>query len=515
MEAVGAGANVLAFVVLGIKCAKLIHDTLSAVKDGPAIVQLLANDILQLQGILDAILRCADYLRLRAEAVEKLQIATKDKGTGRFWKRLKGVVSENELHRIRSEVTEMVAVLNLRLTGLSSNAIYEVRDGMDGVQQQISSFSASMQKHIDSQAAGFLNVEKNIASGQVDHQNTLQTEFSKIQQTIEKVESQTSICAQDTSSIHDLLKEIKDHLLSNSKTNESGPAQAGSDGGRAGKQPVSDPGLSDSDQRMLECIDRLSSLANEKLEAIDVYSEDDDRAESVIQDLQSILSSVQGQKHSISLTSSAMSPRISLPESSFWSNLRRFGRYFGTGELSINSRADEGRPLSRILDQTRTLNNAATGVGTFRLMFHKRKRSVSGEEDGNVARSSKRRRTDYTMSLTFLPNGSRNHMLIASVSQREIWAGCVSSISRLQVNRVLPVDSLVFKIVEKGDVRELQEMFQTGQASLQDRDEYGASLLFYATAQPAMCRLLIDNGLGVNEVAEADPMYIMESRDML
>lgn len=39
MEAIGVGANVLAFILLGLKSAKFIHETLSAVKDGPEIVQ--------------------------------------------------------------------------------------------------------------------------------------------------------------------------------------------------------------------------------------------------------------------------------------------------------------------------------------------------------------------------------------------------------------------------------------------------------------------------------------------
>lgn len=39
MEAIGAGANILTFVVLALNTAKTTYETLSAVKDGPEIVK--------------------------------------------------------------------------------------------------------------------------------------------------------------------------------------------------------------------------------------------------------------------------------------------------------------------------------------------------------------------------------------------------------------------------------------------------------------------------------------------
>lgn len=47
-----AGASILAFVVLGIKSTKIIHETLSSIKDGPETVQQLARDALQLHWLL-------------------------------------------------------------------------------------------------------------------------------------------------------------------------------------------------------------------------------------------------------------------------------------------------------------------------------------------------------------------------------------------------------------------------------------------------------------------------------
>lgn len=135
MEAIGVGANVLAFVVLGIKSAKLAHDTLSAIKDGPALVQGLAGNFLQLHWILEQLLQCraaendaalhgqarlcCEDLDKLAKTIERLQVPPKEKETGRFWKRLKAAISENDLKRLNDWVTQQAGMLNLRLSVLS------------------------------------------------------------------------------------------------------------------------------------------------------------------------------------------------------------------------------------------------------------------------------------------------------------------------------------------------------------------------------------------------------------
>lgn len=111
-------------------------------------------------------------------------------------------------------------------------------------------------------------------------------------------------------------------------------------------------------------------------------------------------------------------------------------------------------------------------------MIDKRKRTISTEDERNIP-GYEGHLTDYKMSLTFLPDGQQNrHMLKAILTQREIFAGSVSSISQLQVNRVLPSNSPVFKLVKKGKMRELCQLLQSGEASLRDHDETGSSLLF-------------------------------------
>ncbi|KAI8281148.1 hypothetical protein K4K59_008338 [Colletotrichum sp. SAR11_240] len=57
--------------------------------------------------------------------------------------------------------------------------------------------------------------------------------------------------------------------------------------------------------------------------------------------------------------------------------------------------------------------------------------------------------------------------------------------------------SAIFTIVNKGDVNAMMSMFSKGEASPLDRDEQGASLLYYATSseQVETCKTLLDLGL--------------------
>lgn len=116
-------------------------------------------------------------------------------------------------------------------------------------------------------------------------------------------------------------------------------------------------------------------------------------------------------------------------------------------------------------------------------MVHKRKRAIGRENQDDDDTTAKRRcHTDWRMTVAYIPDqGQNHHMLCASLTRQELFANGMTCISRLQVNRVLPVGSPVFKLVKQGDLQGLKKMLQDGEASLQDHDEYGASLLFVST----------------------------------
>ncbi|RSL60928.1 hypothetical protein CEP53_005296 [Fusarium sp. AF-6] len=475
MEAIGVGANVLAFVVLGIKSAKLAHDTLSAIKDGPALVQSVAANFLQLHWILEQLIQChaaasdpalhgqarqcCEDLDKLAKTIERLQVPPREKVTGKFWKRLKAAINENDLKRLDAWAGQQASMLSLRLNVLSSNVLYATRDGNERIQQQIHSFGTSMQTQFESQTASFLDAAKNMTSSHADGRSALEAGLSSIQETIEATHS---ISSEDTRSMFQLLQEIKGCVDPESTGDaESTKAKRDAEQTTGGTAPRLN-------HQMLESIDSLCGLINEKREAIDVYAEDDDQAESVIEDLQALVKSLRGQKLP-----------VSDPES-FEKDLRRFGRSFGSKILSINSGVRTSRkPATQVLEQTHSFSEADVGAGKISLRVQKRKRAVGMGDDGDDGTARKRCYTDSMMTLAFLPGqGQHGHMLLASLTQQELLTDSVSSISRLQVHRVLPAGSLVFELVRRGDIQGLKEMLQDGKASLRDHDEYGASLLF-------------------------------------
>ena len=85
----------------------------------------------------------------------------------------------------------------------------------------------------------------------------------------------------------------------------------------------------------------------------------------------------------------------------------------------------------------------------------------------------------YARTVRFVPKDSTRFPVIsASAEIQGLLDFPISSISRLEINRVIPSDSKVFTLVSEGRLEELCEMLQQGNASLRDFDENGASLLF-------------------------------------
>ncbi|CAF3541791.1 unnamed protein product [Fusarium graminearum] len=443
MEALGAAASITQFVLLSLKCVKEAHDALSQYKDGPDILKRLRNDLLCAQNILETLRHSANVpanpvldahiqqsiegICSIAEHLVKLQATPGDNGGKRLWKHLKIVLSENDMNRIRSELAQIVNNLNVRLSVLSWNTISQVRDETHQIQQKMRTMDESLQYHHLLQASGFQALENNVLTTYNGNHGDLQSRLSSIQQTIN---STSSISMSSSTDMCSLLNEIKDLVVSEAKaTREASTSNnVGSDSTASKPQKSA----------MLESIERLGALIDEKRETVDVYAEDDELAESAIDDLRNMLTAVRGGED------------LKL-EKELDKGLRRFGRSFGQSKLSINA------------------------------------------QKGHL--------TDYTMSLLFLPDKRSHHMLMASLTQRELLAGSVSSISRLQVNRLLPLDSPVFRVVAQGNLQGLLQMLQNGEASLRDHAENGASLLFYSMKQPEMCKFLIEEGLDVDHVS--------------
>ncbi|KAI7760616.1 hypothetical protein LZL87_009500 [Fusarium oxysporum] len=131
MEAIGVGASILTFITF----AHSIHSALSAIKDGPEVIRLLADEIAKLESILQQLKKvsfvsiddidksrldclakkCKDDLAALDCQLKSLDVSASDGRRGRLWRKLKLCFSEKELDQIRNVVRGHVQHLGIRL----------------------------------------------------------------------------------------------------------------------------------------------------------------------------------------------------------------------------------------------------------------------------------------------------------------------------------------------------------------------------------------------------------------
>lgn len=137
MEAIGAGASVLAFVTLGLKSVKIIHEIVASVKDGKVFLEQTRQDIQGLQATLeklrdcraivdrndhqlaDKIKSCAEEMKGIAEKLQALTINGSEPALGRQWKKVKIFLKEKDLERIATTAVKHTTALTLYLQTIS------------------------------------------------------------------------------------------------------------------------------------------------------------------------------------------------------------------------------------------------------------------------------------------------------------------------------------------------------------------------------------------------------------
>ena len=101
---------------------------------------------------------------------------------------------------------------------------------------------------------------------------------------------------------------------------------------------------------------------------------------------------------------------------------------------------------------------------------------------GQIVFSSGSHDTEFTQKdvrIRFHPKpGSTPRAVQANIRQLHGSHGTWNSIPRFSVHNILPETSRIFRVVQWGEVEELQKLLQLGEASLWDQDEHGRSLLF-------------------------------------
>ncbi|KAK8057368.1 ankyrin repeat-containing domain protein [Apiospora saccharicola] len=516
-EALGLGANVVAFVVVAAQLAKKTHETFSAIKDGPEIVQRVASQVNQVYWILEGLKKhraaledpalaghlqiCFNEISSAAALIEKLQLSPAERRGGRLWKRLRTFLNEKDLERLNAQLTGIATTLTLRMQGASSTQLHGLHEKFTVFERRIDTLHQSVQTQTRSYATDQAHLAESVNRTTGGHFDSLQHSLLTMQN-----ESNNHQAISQTK-LDELLAGLKSLLVhkkeeGNRSTQGSVSEETESDDARAGTSLSTGNGRTGSEE-LIQKVESLCRLLSHEGQTIDTYNEDAANIEicdRIIEDLQAILN-LAAEQGEVSAPRKSSTDAETSDRQDAKAIARRLKRAFGQQTLQINQRSlKRQKPTCGMLKTSRSYTTIKLDIGTMTLAYAKRQHCFTTD----LTRPSL---TDYAISATFLPaDPSRFHMIVATAIQEQGHLGVLSSISSLSVNRVVPSDSRVFDVVEAGDLDELKDMLNKGEASLRDHDESGGSLLmvciYYSAAQPSIYRFLIQQGLDVDHVGK-------------
>ncbi|KAI0856822.1 ankyrin [Xylaria cubensis] len=497
----GTAASAATFIVLAAQLSKTLYTAFDSIKDGPANVQAVAGDILRFHGALEQLKGCptvandlsgpirACYLDLEplADKIRGLQLKPNEKKSGKLWKRFKSFLNEKILDQIRTRVNVLTNDIHLRLSILQSFIADRISSDVRLTGQSIGEASGKIDQLFASQVSSFATIDQSLQSFQSSQQTDLQTGLSSIHDAIRKTES---IRQADANSMLNILSELKGLMLSQNRIRQGGQAEDASEDATEDhdRRKKNFQKVSTFDDSLVTSIIRLCSLIDEKERSFNTDEDDDPQAEGIINDMQSMIRSAQDYAEA------------KQGKTGLYSDLRRFDKAFGQVKLFLNSARNEGSHSLVALPRKRKYVSFELGnIGTVSLVTSRRIKISCDTEDDNS--TSDIDRVDCKSVMRFLPKDIKKLSMLMASNIRQGYTG--ESISSLAVNRVLPARSPVFEVVHSGQLHKLQDMLRRGEASLRDHDEYGASLLFYSTTRPEMCRFLLSTGLDVDHMASS------------
>lgn len=135
MEAIGVGASTLAFVLLALKSAKIVNESLSSIKDAPSIVSELLKDIESLQSVLgripgsllrhaptstieslnDILQACTTELSSIECRLEKFSTSSGSSRSSRMYKGVLAYVKKEDLENARGRIRDKSTQINITI----------------------------------------------------------------------------------------------------------------------------------------------------------------------------------------------------------------------------------------------------------------------------------------------------------------------------------------------------------------------------------------------------------------
>ncbi len=442
MDAVGAGASVLAFVGLALQSVKTVHDFLATIKDGPQKVQRLLTEVGNLQTILERLAsmqpsspneedfadlynlskKCSEDIVAFELVLRRLALGVVDQGTGRFWRRLKLLVSEKDLDHMREVIRFHVVTLHFHLD------IFQVR-----------------------------------------HMSLSTTQSSKILDRLDQIENTIAslrLLPPPTSETEDVTSTEANPIASQDGNVDSSASALG--------------------KVLQECVLRITDMISKK--ECTVQSSE---AEQLMADLETILDSARDKAGCVSPASEGVDSNESDRDEEILKHLKRMKHMICCApSLSINKGMRENKHFASYLGKSQTdwrIATSSLSVSTpnMAIVHQERKRRVINMDTGSVTLATNtrvkrgergRRQEDFSAKVFFRLRG-HDTVLALSLSQAQVLTGSLLAIPSLAVNNIVPFNSPVFSMAERGHIQALMSLVAKGKASLRDHDPNGWSLL--------------------------------------
>ncbi|SPO06532.1 uncharacterized protein DNG_09222 [Cephalotrichum gorgonifer] len=499
MEALGAGANALAFVVLALKSAKTIYAVIGDLKDGPNNVRRAITNVNRLlstldqlskcraldergsNGLADRMLTCLKDLETFSTKLEGLRVTKSEKRLGMYWKRVKAVLNEKALDNMNDVVAGHTSALNLQLAALQSETVFGVPDQLDMIKKELVSQRTTRETETRiwrEQRMEWREVPQNVGHAK----NTLATIHKEVQ-------VMSSSQAAGHSRTDAKLDEILEQLLTLQLQRQSSSRGVEVKGRDSHKQTPA-KGLrvgykEETCSELMESLARLCRLADKKSGRVAPGESED-----IIKSLLAIMTWMMSQEFLRGATTSGLvdtKPCTSC-DGQHLQDIR-------TCVSSVYSVLLSARHIT-LNDQERIRQQApgvwcshhwTTEVYDFGLgvllvrsctEYHDYQHpSQSGTPNSNFQHDSFVE--EVTTSITLIPSRMQGVGQMLNITSHQLHGdqGTFSSIPTLSVNNILPAGSPVFSTVREGRMRDFLALLRDGKASIRDHDEYGASLL--------------------------------------
>ncbi|KAK9774981.1 hypothetical protein AB5N19_12534 [Seiridium cardinale] len=500
-----AGASIIAFVTIGLQSIKTIYKVISAVKDGPSKLSDLMVAIRSLMSILEhlqndprlrplpgtnstdfapSIEECTGVMKRFEDQVRKLQITDKETRSGKIWKRLKFVFQEDDIPHIISIITNVMQTLTLhsnihQVSALSEVSAQqrEIRADLTGISMGILQSSTQHTELVAKQSEalrilGTMDTNVTLIRDTTLTQTHLASEFaslkSEVVQTIQRqfTEAVTNGEYRDVNSTHKRKSITGSHSTIVSRQLERLIRIVG-------EEPRNISGLDTED--LSDAIEKLTRAV------VKTWFYPDSYVDYVCA----------GTIWTPGLTRQFKQLMANFTTAdSIYFNMKRPGSAFNHPEGVTMYKTEQS-----------TLHSIDGILIVYTTKY--RQSGNSDQDDSNSVLSPSS--IDKTIVALLVPGkNSAGRLLKASFMKSNFpkMRGHLNLAPTISVYRIVPNTSNIFYYIREGDLYGFQQSLRSGEASLRDRDEFGASLLHYASkyARPSICKFLIDHGADVDDV---------------